>query len=243
MTGQLGESQRARKTFAQKVKHRIDLYNAPLPLDDFEGYDDYWDERLVTGEHTVLPRWRMAADRIPDGASVLDVGCGSGAFLRYLLSRRPHAHVRGTDISEKAVEAARASGLDAFRADLTREPLDRKYDYVTGFEMIEHVHEAEKVLVAMRDATRQQLILSLPNTGYIEHRVRLGLFGRFPNTQIKFHAKEHIRFWTVRDFVDWVEHFDLRVVSIEGQWGLPFFPWRTRPRLFAPQLVYTLERR
>jgi methionine biosynthesis protein MetW len=227
----------------QRVLHRLKTYNEPLPLEDFEGYDGYWEGR-ERGEDTatVLPRWEIAVQKIPDGASVLDVGCGSGGFLKYLLSQRPNCTVRGTDISKHAVSLAAAQGLDTFQSDLTKEPLDRQYDYITGFEMIEHVHEAEKVLVVMRDAMRKLLILSLPNTGYVEHRVRLALFGRFPNTQIKFHAKEHIRFWTAKDFRDWAEHFDLRVVEVQGQWGLPGLPWRSHPKLFSPQLVYTLER-
>jgi methionine biosynthesis protein MetW len=228
----------------QRVLHRLKTYNEPLPLEDFEGYDGYWEGR-ERGEDTatVLPRWEIAVQKIPDGASVLDVGCGSGGFLKYLLSQRPNCTVRGTDISKHAVSLAAAQGLDTFQSDLTKESLDRQYDYITGFEMIEHVHEAEKVLVVMRDATRKRLIMSLPNTGYIEHRVRLALFGRFPNTQIKFHAKEHIRFWTAKDFRDWAAHFDLRVVEVQGQWGLPGLPWRSHPKMFSPQLVYTLERR
>ena len=206
------------------------MYNTPLPLDDFEGYDGYWEGRERGGKTTeILPRWKLAVEKIPDGASVLDVGCGSGGFLMYLREQRPNCRVRGTDISQHAVDLARERGLDAFQADLTVDKLDDDYDYITGFEMIEHVHEAEKVLVAMRDAMRRQLILSLPNTGYIEHRARLAVFGRFPNTQIKFHAKEHIRFWTVKDFRDWADHFDLDVVDIQGQWGLHFMPWRSRP--------------
>jgi methionine biosynthesis protein MetW len=230
-------------TLPQRVLHRLKTYNEPLPLEDFEGYDGYWEGR-ERGEDTatVLPRWEIAVQKIPDGASVLDVGCGSGGFLKYLLSQRPNCTVRGTDISKHAVSLAAAQGLDTFQSDLTKESLDRQYDYITGFEMIEHVHEAEKVLVVMRDAMRKLLILSLPNTGYVEHRVRLALFGRFPNTQIKFHAKEHIRFWTAKDFRDWAEHFDLRVVEVQGQWGLPGLPWRSHPKLFSPQLVYTLER-
>jgi len=226
-----------------KTKRRVAALNAALPLNDFEGYDEYWDVRIgKTGDAKVFNRWRIAVKHIPDGASVLDVGCGAGGFMEYLLSQRPNVKVRGTDISERAVEIARSKGLDAFTADLTRRRLEEQYDYVTGFEIIEHVHEAEKLLITMRDATREKLILSLPNTGYLEHRLRLALFGRFPNTSIVMHAKEHIRFWTPRDFRDWAAHFGLRVLNIEGQWGLSGTPWKRRPKLFAPQVVYTLER-
>lgn len=222
-----------------RANRKLAKYTAPLPLEHFEGYDEYWAAR---DDEVVLPRWEMAVARIPDGASVLDVGCGSGGFLRYLLSQRPNARARGTDISPQAVAEARDSGLDTFVADLTREPLDREYDYITAFEVIEHIQEAEKALVTMRDATRHLLIMSLPNIGFIDHRIRLGLFGRFPNTSLKFHAKEHIRHWTVRDFTEWAGEFGLRVLSVEGQYGPPWGPWQSHPALFSPQVVYTMER-
>lgn len=214
-------------------------YRAPLPLTSFEDYDGYWEHRDVV-ETEVRPRWVLALRHIPQGASVLDVGCGTGAFMRYLIEQRPDVTVEGTDISAVAVERAVADGLRAFTADLTSEPLERSYDVVTCFETIEHIHDAEQVLVAMRDAGRR-LVISCPNIGYLEHRIRLGLFGRFPNTTLMFHAKEHIRHWTVRDFHDWAGHHGLRVVSVEGQKGYPVVPWRRWPSLFAAQVVYTLE--
>lgn len=214
-------------------------YVEPLPMKDFDGYDGYWTAR--GGDPCIHPRWKTAVAQIPDGSTVLDVGCGSGGFMTYLTSQRPNVKVRGTDISPEAVAAARAAGFDAFTADLTVEPLDRPYDFITAFEVIEHIHEAERALVTMREAAREKLILSLPNIGYIEHRIRLAVFGRFPNTSLVFHAKEHIRHWTVKDFTAWVEHFGLRVVSVSGQYGSRVMPWRRLPGLFAPQVVYVLE--
>jgi hypothetical protein len=148
---------------------------------------------------------------------------------------------RGTDISPKAVERARHAGLDAFQADLTREPLEGQYDYVTCFETIEHIADAEAVAVALRDATRNRLIMSLPNFGYLHHRIRHGVFGRFPNTSLKFHVKEHIRHWGVQDFTEWTAALGLRVISVQGQYGGRYMPWRRHPGLFSSQLVYLLE--
>ena len=218
----------------------LETYRAPLPLRSFEDYDGYWEHRAVE-ETEVRPRWKLALRHIPRGASVLDVGCGTGGFMKYLIEQRPDVTVEGTDISAAAVRVAQASGLSAFTADLTTDPLQRSYDVVTCFEVIEHIHDAEALLVTMRDASRK-LVISCPNIGYIEHRIRLALFGRFPNTTLMFHAKEHIRHWTVRDFRDWAAHHGLRVVSVEGQKGYPVVPWRRWPSLFAAQVVYTLER-
>lgn len=222
-----------------RIAKKYRQFTTPLPLNDFDGYDGYWEER---GDEDYCTRWGIALEKIPDGATLLDVGCGTGAFLRYLTANRPHIDARGTDVSAKAVKIAVSTGLDAFVSDLTEDTLDRDYDYITCFETIEHIHEAERVLQTMRDATKKQLIMSLPNIGFVEHRIRLAAFGRFPNTSLKFHAKEHIRHWTVRDFTEWVGTFGLRVVQVEGSGGSKFYPWRKRPDLFCPQVVYTLER-
>ncbi len=227
--------------YFSRARGRVRRYLAPLPLNDFEEYDGYWDER-ERYEPKIHPRWVLAAKKISDGATVLDVGCGTGGFLTYLVSQKPSVKVTGTDVSDRAVKVARAAGLNAFQADLTREPISGEYDYVTCFETIEHIHEAEKVLVSMRDVTRRQLIMSLPNLGYVGHRVRLGVFGQFPNTALAFHAKEHIRHWTVKDFVYWAGVFGLRVVQVEGQQGFRYLPWRRFPALFSGQVVYTLSR-
>jgi len=217
----------------------LKAYRAPLPMESFDGYDEYWDAR--GGEPIIHPRWTMAVSMIPDGATVLDVGCGAGGFLTYLLSQRPCVKATGTDISAKAVETARRSGRDAFRADLTCEQLEGQYDYVTCFETIEHIANAEAVAEALRDATRHRLIMSLPNFSYIHHRIRHGVFGRFPNTSLKFHVKEHIRHWGVQDFVEWTAALGLRVIAVQGQYGGRYMPWRRYPSLFSPQLVYVLE--
>lgn len=214
-------------------------FREPLPLQDFSTYDDYWSER--GGEPIVHPRWEIAVRFIHDGDSVLDVGCGQGGFMSYLRDERPACKVQGTDISAAAVDSARAAGHDAFQCDLTLSRLKDRYDVITCFETIEHIADAESVLQNMRDACRRTIIMSLPNIGFIEHRIRLGVFGRFPNTNLKFHVKEHIRHWTVADFRHWAATYGLTVRSVHGQYGSGKVPWQRYPGLFSRQLVYVLQ--
>ena len=62
-----------------------------------------------------------------------------------------------------------------------------------------------------------------------------------PVTAIVYHIKEHLRFWTVRDFHHWAEHCGFKVETYTGQNGF-FGLWRIWPSLFARQMIYVLKR-
>jgi methionine biosynthesis protein MetW len=211
----------------------------PAPLSDFSDYDDYWQKR--GGTERIYRRWTIAVEHIPDGATLLDVGCGNGEFLQYLKSVRPTVIARGIDISASAVERARALGFEADVVNIGESEIDGTYDYVTCFELLEHIAEAETALLRLSRAFTHQLIVSVPNIGSIGCRVRLGVFGRFPITNCVMHIKEHVRHWTPTDFREWVAHHGLCVARSEGQYGVKGTPWRSWPSLFATGMVYVLE--
>jgi len=224
------------------LRGRLTKMGRPAPMRDFADYDDYWTRRITVGD--TMPRWKIAAELIEDGATVLDVGCGSGEFLEYLARERPGVRATGCDFSAESVEMARSKGFDdAFALDLSTQDIPGEYDYVTCFEVLEHIPNAEDALVRLRDTFRRQLIVSVPNVGYVDSRVRLALFGRFPVTNCIYHIKEHVRHWTERDFREWVATFGLRVVRVAAQYeGGRFLPVDRFPGLLSPGLVYVLER-
>src|SRR5687767_8929769 len=134
-----------------------------------------------------------------------------------------------------------ALGLKARRLDIATEKIEGEYDIVTSFEVLEHLPEAECGLRTLKHAFRKQLIVSIPNVGYIGCRLRLALFGRFPITMCRMHIKEHVRHWTERDFREWVASEGLTVIRVEGQYGPDWLPWKLFPGLFAKGLVYIVE--
>ena len=221
------------------LRRRIRRLTAPLPMDEFPDYDAYW--RARGGLGLVVRRWQIAAEIIEPGSTVLDVGCGSGEFLRYLRSASPTVQATGCDVSVVAVDGLRKDGFDALQIDLRVEDIPDQFDYVTCLEVLEHIPDAEAAIRRLKASFRKQLIISIPNIGYFEHRVRLGLFGRFPNTSCIFHVNEHVRHWTPRDFREWVDHFGLKVVRLEGQQGMRVAPWKRFPALWAEQVVFVLE--
>jgi methionine biosynthesis protein MetW len=229
---------RARLSHRVGELKRVAELSRGMPLEEFADYDEYWEWR---GQVTVLhERWKIARDLIPDGSSVLDVGCGTGRFLAFLQGERPNCELRGLDVSERAVEMARSEGVEASLHDVEAADITWRADYVTCLEVIEHVVQAERVLDRLMAARRRQAIISIPNVGFIGCRIRLALFGRFPTTCCVFHTREHVRFWTNKDFEEWIERCGYRLSARHPQHGV-WVLWRLFPSLFASGMVYVVE--
>jgi methionine biosynthesis protein MetW len=202
-------------------------------------YDEYWDQRRPGGVH---PRYRLMGDIIEAGSSVLDLGCGDGALLAYLVETL-QVESMGVDLSSQAVDRARNRGVQARVADIARADFcpSQPYDYILLSEVLEHLTDPEELLLRLKGIARKGLLVSIPNSGFWPYRLRL-LFGRFP-VQWAFHAGEHLRFWTVTDFVWWSRALGYRVKAIyasngSSPLGLALFRWR--PTLFGFQVLFWL---
>jgi len=101
-----------------------------------------------------IPTYEAAIARtgIAPGQTVLDVGCGTGVFLRAAADRG--ATVCGLDASEALLEIARERVPDAdlSRGDLQHLPyVDDTFDVVCGFNSFFY---ADDMVAALRDAGR-----------------------------------------------------------------------------------------
>ncbi|MEQ1730253.1 MAG: methionine biosynthesis protein MetW, partial [Vicinamibacterales bacterium] len=203
-------------------------------------YDGYWRERGAGGMH---PRFAIIASGVRAGESVLDVGCGNGALLQHLKTTR-QIRERGVDVSETGVALARAAGLDArvglLGAPGTVEPAEM-FDHVVLTEVIEHVADAEALLVQVWSHTRRTLWVTFPNIAYFPHRWRLA-FGRFPIQWVLFPG-EHLRFWSLPDFREWAVGAGLPEPSVLPSNGIVLGSLhRLWPNLFANQIVMRFDR-
>ncbi len=212
-------------------------------------YDAYWERKAGTHIGTLSP-WRMKRARaiaplIMTGSSVLDLGVGDGALLKYLIDECKIEAV-GVDVSPKAVAFCTANGLDVRLADMNkpvslymRELFDeRVFDYVILSEIIEHLPDPESLLRDLQPFVRLGFIISIPNTGFHQHRLRL-LLGRFP-LQWVVTPGEHLRFWTRADFHWWSRQLGYRIVREIPYEGTPLLK-EMLPGLFAAAFIYLLK--
>lgn len=220
----------------------------PMPLDNnFENYDEYWQNR---GFHAPsLRRAKIISKYIKRNSKILDIGCGDGTIIEYLSKNNEPQEIIGIDISQKAVDYVKAKGFNAFEIDIlsdkfTRFLENKKFDYIIITEVLEHVQEPEKVVIAIKNNFTKSIFVSIPNAGFFIHRLRL-LFGRFPVIVIVQHIKEHIRFWTLKDFIYWCNYLGFKVDGTFVSTGLNFRPLifleKMFPGFFGYQIIYKIS--
>lgn len=222
-----------------------------IPLEkDFSDYDEYWSNRGFDAAHEpLLARARVISKYIEPNATILDIGCGNGTFLKYIRDNNQPKHIVGIDISSKSVEHVKSLGVDAYQIDITSSQLKdflegKTFDYIVIAELLEHIQNAEDIVLAIKGHVKKNVFITIPNTGYFEHRLRL-LFGKFPVVMIQQHIKEHIRFWTVNDFKYWSNFLGFTVEEVIGYKGFSIKPLqflhRKFPSFFARQVIYRVR--
>jgi len=127
--------------------------------------------------------------------SLLEYGCGSGSLLIHLAREDRFPKVFGADISVRALERIQKTWdyisphqkdkLCLYQPDADRLPLiaNESIDVIISVATIEHVLNPYIVLEELYRTAKPGAILicSVPNYGYIKHRLTL-LFGNLPRT-------------------------------------------------------------
>ena len=220
-------------------EHVRRLWIYPVKSLKSTNYDEYWKDKRGVNFGNLSMWQKMRADlalevfaRHEEPLSLLDYGCGDGSVLSYIKSKARLKTAIGADVSLDALAFAKNSGLETVKVVPGVYGLFSEYnpDYVIFFEVLEHVSDSEGLLLAGYEASQKGVVFSIPNTGYIFHRLRL-LFGSFP---LQWHVSpsEHLRFWTMRDLKWWLRALGFNQFKVRGYKGVPILN-KLWPALFA----------
>jgi methionine biosynthesis protein MetW len=206
-------------------------------------YDLYWNDKRKD-EMSILSnfqknRAKIVASYIKNMSSVLDIGCGNGAILQYLRKEK-NIFGFGADFSNKVLINIEKMGFPNMKIDISdiNALMElEKTDTILLLEVIEHTPNPEEIIQVLLKKCNNNLIFSIPNTGYWMHRVRL-LFGRFP-IQRRIHPGEHLRFWTKTDIIWWLNALSIKNYEIKMYEGIPILNILF-PGLFAMGIIVVI---
>jgi len=114
---------------------RAHLYRGYVSTFKGEPADLLGEGAFIWWEHKYLP---LLAD-LDRGAAILEVGCGSGGLLAYLV-RRGFSHALGVDISAEQIALARRRGVDAEQHDALEflKARSARFDAIIAVDVLEH---------------------------------------------------------------------------------------------------------
>jgi len=117
-----------------------------------------WDE---TSSETDMTRLELMSRRlkIKPGSTVLDVGCGTGVFIPFLLRRiGGEGRLVALDVAEEMLKRARAKGfkdIEYLLADVTSIPLgDEIFDAVVCYSSFPHFQDKPRALAEIKRVTK-----------------------------------------------------------------------------------------
>lgn len=152
--------------------------------------------------------------------TLLDCGAGEGFVSEVLLTEMPALQITGFDVLPESVQLAQLRnprGTFTTGSIYEIEQEDDSFDVAVAFEVMEHLHEADKALKEMARVAKNYVVLSVPHEPFF----CMANAARGKNLDItpKGSDPDHRNFWGRSEFGEFVSQ-ELDVVLLTGS-----MPW------------------
>ncbi len=160
--------------------------------------------------------YKTLADWIIDGASVLDLGCGDGELIGFLIKAKG-VRAQGIELNEQAIVRCVSAGLSVIQQDIDTglsEYGDKSFDYVVLNQTIQQVKKPD---LALQEALRvgKKVIVSIPNFAQYKARASIFFKGKVPVTAslpFQWYDTPNLHFLSLLDFKDYCKN---KTITIE----------------------------
>jgi methionine biosynthesis protein MetW len=196
------------------------------------------------------PDLAAIAEMIPKGLRVLDIGCGDGSLLEYLV-RVKSVDGRGLELIQQNVNQCVARGLSVVQGDADTD----LSEYPSGvFDIVilsQTIQATRRPSIVLSELLRigKRTIVSFPNFGHWKVRLSLAFNGRMPVTKAlghSWHDTPNIHLCTIKDFYTLAREMGARIEQAlelnEGRPAKPMRPASSRPNIFAEGAIFLLAK-
>jgi len=203
---------------------------------------------LVTMEKVPII-YQIIAQIIESKSRVLDIGCGQGELLSFLINNN-NIVGKGIEIDENLVSEAVAKGINIVQGDADIEleyyP-SNKYDYIVINNSLQVMKNPQLLLKELLRIA-PKVIVNIPNFAYWKSRCYLFFKGEMPVTNslsYQWYETPNIHFCTMKDFIRLVENLGYNIIQrhyiVDAKDNNSFLVSAV-PNLFAEFVLFTLER-
>ncbi len=162
------------------------------------------------------PDFAAIAAWIPQGASVLDLGCGDGGLLRYLADARK-VRGYGVEIRDDNIVACIRNGVNVIQGDIESGLSGfetNSFDFVILSQTLQATRHTEALVREMLRVGREGIV-SFPNFGYWKARLSV-LRGRMPvsaELPYQWYDTPNVHLCTLRDFENFCDAQSVQILD------------------------------
>ena len=199
--------------------------------------------QYMTTSAAERPDFAAIAAWIPNGASVLDLGCGDGSLLRYLRETRG-VRGYGVEISDLDIVSCIVNGMNVIQNDLESglsDFEDDSFDFVILSQTLQATRHTEALIREMLRVGREGIV-SFPNFGYWRNRLRV-LRGHMPVSRelpFQWYDTPNVHLCTLHDFESFCRGYNVAVLERSVMTGKREIS--LLPNLFGSTAVYRFRR-
>ena len=184
---------------------------------------------------------------ITQGSRILDLGCGDGTLLKFLIDTK-QVQGYGLEIDAEQINTCIDKGLNVIEQNLDRglgNFADKSFDTVIMTQALQTLHFPHLVLDEMLRVGKE-CIVTFPNFGHWKARFYLATRGRMPVSDLlpyEWYDTPNIHFCTFKDFEVLCRERNIKVIHrqvVNEQSGQTLKDFM--PNLFGETAIYHLSK-